>query len=229
VNQLHTTAIVLNRTAYGEADRIVSMLTPDHGKLRLIAKGVRRPKSKLAGGIELFSVSDISYIKGRGEIGTLVSTRLQRHYGMIVTDIDRVQLGYDLIKALNRVTEDQPEAAYFNLLIQTFEALDRPNIDLNLIRSWFQAQILNLSGHMPNLQTDLTGQQLSSKQAYNFDYDNMSFARHETGDFQADHIKSLRLLFNNNVLAVSQVDGLLDLLPDVSPYISNMFQTYLRV
>src|SRR5688572_21914665 len=104
MNQTVTEAIVLSRTDYGEADRILTLLTPDHGKLRLIAKGVRRVKSKLAGGIELFSITSITYIKGRGDIGTLVSTRLAKYYDQIVKDLDRTMLGYDLIKQLNRVT-----------------------------------------------------------------------------------------------------------------------------
>jgi recombinational DNA repair protein (RecF pathway) len=57
---------------------------PDSGKLSLMAKGVRKVKSKLAGGIELFSTSEITYIPGRGSVGTLVSSRLMRHYGGIV-------------------------------------------------------------------------------------------------------------------------------------------------
>lgn len=52
-NDLHTRAIVLRRTNYGETDRILNLLTPE-GKKSVLAKGVRREKSKLAGGIELF-------------------------------------------------------------------------------------------------------------------------------------------------------------------------------
>src|SRR4051812_43718179 len=102
MKQILTSGIVLKRTNYGEADRIITFLTPDHGKIRLIAKGVRRVKSKLAGGIELFSVSHLTYIEGKREIGTLISTRLEKHYGDIVKDIDRVQLGYELIKLLDK-------------------------------------------------------------------------------------------------------------------------------
>ena len=120
MNQLTTQGIILSRTDFGEADKIITLLTPDHGKLRLMARGVRRAKSKLAGGVELFSVSDITYIKGRGEIGTLISARLITHYGRIVRDVTRTMLGYELIKQLNKVTEDEPEAEYFTLLEQTF-------------------------------------------------------------------------------------------------------------
>ncbi len=113
MNQIVTKGIVLTRTDYGEADRIITMLTPDQGKVRVIAKGVRRVKSKLAGGIELFSVSSITYIPGRKEIGTLVSTRLQQHFGNIVKDIDRTMLGYELLKRLNKATEDDVDDDYF--------------------------------------------------------------------------------------------------------------------
>ena len=61
-----TSAIILKRVDYGEADRILTLLTPDHGKLSLMAKGVRKIKSKLAGGIELFSISTITFAEGRG-------------------------------------------------------------------------------------------------------------------------------------------------------------------
>lgn len=230
MNQLQTTGIILSRIDYGEADRIVTMLTPDQGKLRLMARGVRKPKSKLAGGIELFSVSDISFIRGRGEIGTLTSTRLKRHYGQIVKDIDRVQLGYDLIKMLNRATEDEPEPEYFTLLEQAFTALDDASIDLLLIRLWFQAQLLKQAGHTPNLQTDTTGQKLETDQKYNFDYEAMSFARHEKGDFKAAHIKSLRLLFSTNPPAnLQHVQGISDTLPKLTPLMTTVLNSHIRI
>ena len=139
-NQIITQGIILSRTDYGEADRILTLLTPDHGKLHLLAKGVRKVKSKLAGGIELFSISHITYIRGRGEMGTLISTRLIHHYDKIVKDITRVQLGYELIKQLNKATEDEPEPEYFELMQQAFEALDDTTTGTELIQVWFSAQ-----------------------------------------------------------------------------------------
>ena len=65
-----TKAIVLRRTNYGEADRILQFLTP-LGRQGALARGVRREKSRLAGGIELFAISDIVITEGRGELGLL--------------------------------------------------------------------------------------------------------------------------------------------------------------
>jgi len=228
VKQLRTTGIVLSRTDFGEADRILTMLTPDYGKLRLMAKGVRRAKSKLAGGIELFSVSDITFIEGRGEIGTLISTRLKRHYGGIVKDLHRVQLGYELIKILNRATEDEPEPEYFDLLEQAFVALDDVEIDTGLAQLWFQAQLLKLAGHAPNLSSDTGGQKLAADQAYNFDTDAMAFAPHPQGPYKAGHIKFLRLVFSdNNPEGLSRVEGHDNLAANLLPLVETARGAYI--
>jgi DNA repair protein RecO len=229
MKQIITKGIVLSRTDYGEADRILTLLTPDQGKLRLMARGVRRPKSKLAGGIELFSVSDITYMRGRGEIGTLLSSRLITHYGTIVRDIDRVQLGYELIKMLNRATEDQPEADYFELLQQAFQALDEAAVDRDLIRLWFEARLLYLAGHSPNLHTDINNQKLRIDVTYDFDFDAMAFSPRPDGHFDAGHIKTLRLLFSHHPpQALAQVQGLVELLPVLEPAIQVMLTSHIR-
>lgn len=228
MNQRITTAIILRRIAYGEADRILTVLTPDQGKLRLMARGVRRVKSKLAGGIELFSVSDITYIPGKGEIGTLVSTRLDRHFGNIIKNLDRVQLGYELIKRLDKATEDQAEEAYFVLLQRGFEALDDHEIPTDIIQLWFNAQLLQLGGHEPNLQTDTNGTKLELDQKYNFDSEAMTFASHSSGRFAAADIKFLRLLFSSTApVVLSKVSGLDEFCKRCQPLITIMTQQYI--
>lgn len=229
MNQLLTTAIILRRTNFGEADRIITLLTPDHGKLRVMARGVRRAKSKLAGGIELFSVSHVTFIPGRGEIGTLVSTRLERHFGTIIKDLERVQLGYELIKRLDKATEDQTEASYFTLLLQGFEALDDSAIPADVIQLWFSAQLLQLGGHEPNLRTDTAGNKLEAGSKYNFDIEAMTFTMHPSGRFSASDIKFLRLLFSAAKPAVlAKVVGLAGLGARTRPLLTAMSQQYVQ-
>ena len=230
MKQLQTRGIVLSRTDYGEADRIITVLTPEAGKLRLMARGVRKIKSKLAGGIELFSVSDITYIQGRGDIGTLVSTRLVKHYGRIIQELARVQLGYELIKILNKATEDNPEPEYFELLQQAFTALDDAAISLGLIKLWFEAQLLRLGGHAPNLHTDAAGQNLVADSNYNFDFETVAFASHSHGRFTANDIKACRLLFSHHPpQAIQQVQGIEEVLPDLVPLVRSMLTSYIHL
>ncbi|MEK7600271.1 MAG: DNA repair protein RecO [Patescibacteria group bacterium] len=229
MKQLLTKGIILSRTDYGEADRIITVLTPEQGKLSLMARGVRKPKSRLAGGIELFSTAEITYLNGRGAIGTLVSARLIKYYSSIVKDIDRVQLGYELIKMLHRATEDQPESDYYDLLEQAYAALDTASIDTALIRLWFQAQLLRFAGHSPNLKTDTEGRKLAIDTNYNFDFDEMAFTDHKAGQFEAAQIKFLRLLFSGNSPKVlSQIEGHEALAKFCQPLVLTMLQTHIR-
>jgi len=195
MRQFRTQAIILNRTDYGEADRILTFLTPDHGKVKAIAKGVRKQKSKLAGGIELFSVSDLSFIVGKSEINTLRSSRLIRHYGNIVKDLNRTDTAYRLIKLLDKATEDSTEEAYFNLLQKAFSALDDERTGYQLTELWFGVQLLRLAGRAPNLKTDSAGCKLQKGKRYNFDYDKFCFVLAARGDFDSNQILFLRLAF----------------------------------
>jgi DNA repair protein RecO (recombination protein O) len=228
MNQIVTTGIVLSRTEYGEADRILTILTPDVGKIRVIAKGVRRMKSKLAGGIELFSVSELSFIKGRGEIGTLTSARLTRHYGNIVTDIERIQLGYRLIAELNKATEDAPEPDYFIILEHAFMCLNEPDINLDLISLWFYAQLLRIAGHTPNLRTDSNGAPLSPGDQYAFDQESMSFIARSSGGYSVDAVKVLRLLFaNHSPQMLQNIGGVRSVIRPIESLIQLLYRTQL--
>jgi DNA repair protein RecO (recombination protein O) len=230
MRQLISTGIVLTRTDFGEADRILTMLSPDFGKLHLIAKGVRRERSKLAGGIELFSVSNITFIKGRGSIDTLISTRLIQHYRNIVTDIRRVQLGYELIKILNKSTEDNVNSEYFELLRTTLENLDKLAINENLIRIWFYAQLLRLDGHSPNLRTDPTGHKLESGQNFSFNLEKVAFTPQNNGEFGTNHVKFLRLIFSDNQpLLLDKLSNLDQQLVICAPIVQSMLNTFVRV
>jgi DNA repair protein RecO (recombination protein O) len=226
----NTTAIILKRINYGEADRILSFITPDYGKLRLIARGVRKSKSKLAGGIELFCVSNISFIQSGQGLGTLISSRLVKYHRKIVQDINRTMSGYELIKQLDRATEDQTESSYFELLANTFEALDNDLVDLDLIQVWFTLQLLKIGGHKPNLNTDNKGQKLTDDQDYNFNFDNMSFIPSSNGRFKPNHIKFLRFGFNSSCPeSLQNVLGVQEVLIELMPLTQTMREIYIRL
>lgn len=192
-NQIVTTGIVLARTDFGEADRILTILTPDQGKIRVMAKGVRRPRSKLAGGIELFSVSQITFMRGRGDIGTLVSSRLQKYYSNIVKDINRTMLGYELIKRMNKLTEDAADSDYFDVINASLAGLDNDKLSAELAELWFTMQILKIMGHSPSLINDHSGDRLLADEQYLFDFDAMALRQQANGPYDSGHIKLLRL------------------------------------
>ncbi len=230
MKKLKTKAIILNRTDFSEADRILTFLTPDYGKLRVIAKGVRKIKSKMAGGIELFSVSDIGFIRGRGEISTLISTRLIRHYGSIVKDLERTMVAYEFIKQIDRLTEDEVDEEYFLLLEEAFSALDELTINLNLVKSWFAMQILRMGGRTPNLSIDKGGKKLNIDSNYDFDFSSMAFIEIQDGKFNAKHIKFLRLGFEGrSPEKLKNIEGINELIIDIDPLAQTMLKTYIQI
>lgn len=225
MNQQRTVGIVLTRIDYGEADRIITVLTPDVGKLTLMAKGVRRVKSKLAGGIELFSVSELTYVRGRGSMSTLISARLIKHYGHIVADIDRTMAGYEVIKLLHTVTEDEADGSYFTLLDQTIAALNDDTIALDLVQTWFNAQLLRRAGLSPNLTRTAANDKLLAAEQYDFDYDRVCFEKSKDGGgaFNANAIKFMRLIFSDNPLKnIARITEASELTATVKPLLATL-------
>ena len=229
-SQFSTQGIILARTDFGEADRMLTFLTPDYGKLKAAAKGVRKAGAKLAGAIELFSVTDITLVMGRGEVDTLISARLQRHYGNIVKDIERTNTAYELLRLTDKSTESRPESTYFDLLNQALEALNDGRIDTELTELWFKMQLLKIAGHAPNLRNDEGAKKLVQSKAYRFDLDGMCFKAAKKGDFDTDHIKFLRLGFSNNTpKALQRIDKVKTLINDCLPLIDTILKTYVRI
>ncbi len=227
--QFTTKGIVLTRTDYGEADRILTFLTDDHGKVRAIAKSVRKSTSKLAGSIEIFSVSEITLLQGRGELKTLISARLNKHFSNIVKDIERTNTAYEFMRLLSRATEDAAEPAYFTLLELGLEGLDDPNINPQLSSLWFNMQLLKLAGHTPNLRTDGDGSKLQAGKTYSIDLERMLFELSQKGNFSANHIKFLRVGFASRRPKVLQRVQEADVLAATcQPLIQTMLKYHVR-
>lgn len=204
MRQITTPAIILRRTNYGEADRIVTFLTPT-GKLRAIVKGVRRSKSKLAGGIELFSESTVTFIEGKSDLATIVSTRLNVHWDGIVGDLQRMMFGYEAMKLIDKVIEDDAERDYYEILKMTLQGLADNTTPLTAVELWFYVRLLRLLGHGVNLKTDQNGKNLVDDTLYTFSAENMCFSPNSSGQYRSDHIKLLRLSLSQPVMVLKQV------------------------
>lgn len=189
-----TKAIVLRRINYEEADRILTVITPEYGKVSLFAKGVRRSKSKLAGGLELFSISDIVFIDGKNDLKTVVSARLDRHFGSISKNITTTMLAYDFLKLIDQYTQDTCEREFFELLEHSLHSLHEQHEDSLLVRIWFAVQLLHRSGESINLDQQVSGAPFEEGSVYAFDFEDHGFYTHRSGTYGSRHIKFLRLL-----------------------------------
>lgn len=205
-------AIVLRRTDYAEADRVVQLLTPK-GRRAVMAKGVRRERSKLAGGIELFALCDVVIRSGRGELGLLTSARLSAFYRHILEDYERMQFAYTALKLVGAASETIDEPEWFYVLSQVLAQLDDVTVERQLVETWFYVHYQTLLGDELNLRTDVTGAALSAEKRYMYDPGEKGLRPSEQGDLTADHIKLLRLIQAKPLEAVVQIGGISEVLP----------------
>lgn len=198
MKQIHTRGIMLRRTNYQEADRILTIMSEQYGKISAIAKGARRSKSKLAGGIELFAVNDLTLIQGKSDLHTLTSSRVKTQFGAIVKDIDRTMKAYEYIKTVDKIVSEAEGNVFFEVLCKGLEGLNEMQLDHNLVDVWFYLHILNESGVLPNLRQDTDGDVLEESLAYDFNVGDMQFNKAEKGSFTSAHIKLLRVALTHS-------------------------------
>ena len=198
---LTTLAIVLRRTNYGEADRILTILTPEHGQQAVIARSVRKEKSKLAGGIELFAVCELGLVRSSTNtdgMWTLTSSRIVTFYDQIMTDYDRLQFGYEVIKQISGLSNVIEAPELYRTLNDALTVLDNLQIDLRLVKAWFYLHLARLRGGELNLRTDSNGMKLVEGASYDYEIGEKVFIYVESGGrFTTEIIKLLRVLSGN--------------------------------
>ena len=213
-NDLRTKAIILHRTKYGETDRILNLLTPE-GRKSCVAKGVRKEKSKLAGGIEMFIVSDIVIHESeKSDMGILTSAKMIKSYMDIISDLERFELGSKIIKFANKISENVDSPELFSLVNQCFWALDK-NLNRELVESFFLFNLMRISGEEVNLHRDTNGEKLDENTIYAWETFENALRPEPNGNITADHIKLMRLILTSPLKTVMQVKSKEKLLPEV--------------
>jgi DNA repair protein RecO (recombination protein O) len=141
---------VLRKLDYGEADRIFTLLTRTHGKVGAIAKGVRRPESKLGPSLELYGHIDVLLAKGRGELD--VVAQVQRMPGLrIAGDVERMSHAALIAELAERVCEDRhPVDGVYELAVMALDELARET-DPRRASAYFLMAALDLLGYSPQL------------------------------------------------------------------------------
>lgn len=182
-------AIVLSRVDYGERDRILTLLCEEAGKTSVLAKGVRAQKSRLAGGIELMSESEITYIDGKSNLKTLTGARLRVYFGELAKDMGRMNRAFGFIKTVNGVAEEHTGQDYYPILLQGLASMNNSAYDPRIVDIWFSLQCLRLAGSEPNLVA-------SQADNFEFNYDHQRFEAAEAGIYTKNDLKLLRLAFS---------------------------------
>lgn len=207
------TAIVLKRVNYGEADRILQLLTQT-GKISVMAKGVRKEKSRLSGGVELFSICEVSVAEGKGDLGVLTSARLIKFFDNIIKDYDRMSFAYKAIKMISEISDASDGSECYDILAEVLAGLDAKSIDLNLIEAWFYLRFADLTGYGLNLYSDINNDKIIEAENYIYDVSEKGLMRSVNGNLNSNHIKLLRLIAAKPIRILAQIGGIQDVIKD---------------
>ena len=213
-NDIRTKAIVLRRTNFGEADRIITFLT-EKGIISAIAKGVRKEKSKLAGGVEMFCLSEITVHEGlNNKLSILTSAKMLEHYQNIVYKLPELELASMIMKKISAVAENTSGPEYFNLLKQILAALDA-GVNPELVEAWFWFNFAKTGGEQVNLVKDVDGKKLDPFRIYVWDSNELALREQMGGNVGAEEIKIMRLMISSDLKTVSRVNNIAPKLPTI--------------
>lgn len=145
-----TDALILRRSNFGEADRLLTVMTPEYGKLRLLAKGVRKTTSRKAGHVELFMLTNMLVARGR-TFDIVSQAEIVEAYRALREDLDKTSHAYYLAELVDRFLEEHdPNVPLFELLALSLARLGHVDDPFVALR-YFELHLLSLTGYQPQL------------------------------------------------------------------------------
>lgn len=158
-----TEGIVIRRSNFGEADRVLTLLTPYKGKIKTVAKGVRRITSRRAGNVELLNRVKLQIFIGKG-MSVLTEAESISTYPKIKSDLTLSSYGSYIAELVERLTaENQPSPEVYKLVVDILNLLE-VNPRQIIVRA-FEVKLLTLLGFwsLENIPTDMKLKNLLSK------------------------------------------------------------------
>ena len=145
-------AIVLKRINYGETDRILTLYTREHGRLSAVAKGCKRPMSRLAAGTEMFTYG--RYMLATGKSLEIVSqSETRESFPSIRADMHRIAYATYIMELVNETIEDrEANPDVFDTTLSSLYMLEG-GIDPEVVTRAFELQLMAMSGYRPRLDT----------------------------------------------------------------------------
>lgn len=141
-------AVVLNKKNLGEADKIITVFSKDFGKLSLVAKGIRKPKSRKRGHLEIFSLIKFQGIRGKN-LDIITEVEVINDYKSIRQNLKKITLAYYFCEVVIKITnEGESNLGMFNLISGSIKRLSLEN-NFKLQRLNFIHNLLVLTGFHP--------------------------------------------------------------------------------
>lgn len=191
---IKTKGIVLLESNMGDFDKMVSILTPDIGKIGCAAKGARKPKSSLLAGTQFLSFSDLVLFKGASSYNINSCEAIEVFYN-IRTDLDKLNYAAFMTRLVSDVTyENQYTYNILQLLLNTLYLISETDTDKDFILSVFELRLMVILGFCPRLdKCSLCG---NKEQIGYFSISNNGYLCNNCGFLDKSAIKICRDTFN---------------------------------
>ncbi|RMF77439.1 MAG: DNA repair protein RecO [Chloroflexi bacterium] len=165
-----TQALILKRRDFGEADRMLTILTPSHGKIEVVAHGARKLTSSKTGHVELFTCADMLIHNGRN-FGIVAQAEMVTPYQPLREDLQRGAYANYVAELADRFsTLDEPDdSSLFTLLSETFERLSIVD-DPRLAIRYYEIRLLDVAGFRPELNECVFGREAIEPEDQFFSY-----------------------------------------------------------
>lgn len=212
-SEIKTEAIVLKRTNYREADRILMLITP-LGKKTALAKAARKEKSKLAGSIEPFTLTEMNLHEGKSEFLIVTGARCKKFYANLLKDLNKLEVASEILKKIMRVSDSVDNPEYFVLTKECLETLN-DGADEEVVLAWFYLNLAKASGEEMNLHFDVEGKPLKEDEHYVWDSVEKAMRRDAKGEIGANEIKMLRLIVSAKLALVLRVKEAEEMAPEL--------------
>ncbi len=147
----HQEGVVLRSYPFGEADRVVVLLSPRRGKLRTVARGVRRVKSRLRGRLEPFCQVELVLYRGR-ELDLITSVNVMASHPELRSDLDRLLSASLMVNAVDAVAQsEQRSRSLYGLLTRSLRVLCTTP-DIPGLTTAFLLRLAEVAGVAPALE-----------------------------------------------------------------------------
>ncbi len=145
-----TDAIVLSRFELGEADRVLTILTPELGKLKAIAKGIRRPSSRLGGSLEPFAELRLNLARGR-TFDVVTGVAVGKAFLRLRDSLESAATAWYLAELADRSVEERTSAEALYLLLRRAYELLEAGMAPGRVARWYEMRLADELGMRPEV------------------------------------------------------------------------------
>lgn len=199
--------IILKRSNFGEADRLLTIFTDRFGKIKAIAKGIRKQSSKLSGHLEPFCLSSLVIAEGRN-FDIITESEIINCYFSLRNDLSQTNISYYISELVDKFTaEKEKHEDIFELLKKTLENINISNKEILL--PYFELNILAAAGFYPELHKCLKCSQKITMGENYFDFEEGGLV---CGDCKSrgqkvsdEGVKLLRLFLKHDISVINRI------------------------